>query len=237
MTKPGIKALNVVPDNASSNKSASDQYSNLASLNSRLRAMDAAIKDYELKETEVLAEALYGRTLTIADFYRRFAKSNETVPFLEKILFIKSDQDFLDIPGLVGSQITEVIISIPMITGMLPYPDFSKIDLARFALGKAESFPGYDTSKAADKKKIEEKIKKDNKYKAKIIKEGKIELDKMSLYPKAYKLVKATQPPSRKDIVKVLLPNKLGHFPSFFALEYVGKADKKAQKKEGQPGK
>lgn len=236
MTEPGTKALNVLPDNASSNKSASDQYSNLASLSSRLRAMDAAIKDYELKKTEVLAEVLYGRTLTIADFYRRFAKSNETVPFLEKILFIKSDQDFLDIPELVSRQITEVIISIPMITGMLPYPDFSKIDLARFALGKGDSFPRYDSYITEDKKKIEEKIKKDKKYKAKIIKEGKIELDKMSLYPKAYKLVKATQPPSRKDIVKVLLPNKLGHFPSFFALEYVGKAKKESQEKEREPG-
>jgi hypothetical protein len=137
---------------------------------------------------------------------------------------------------LIGLQITEVIISIPMITGMLPYPDFSKIDLARFALGKTSSFPEYDTGKAPEKERIEKKIKKDNKYKAKIIKEGKIELDKMSLYPKAYKLVKDVQPPSRKDIVKVLLPNKLGHFPSFFALEYVGKADKKVQKKEGENG-
>jgi hypothetical protein len=125
-----------------------------------------------------------------------------------------------------------------MITGMLPYPDFSKIDLARFALGKTSSFPEYDAGKAPEKERIEKKIKKDNKYKAKIIKEGKIELDKMSLYPKAYKLVgvKGQTPPNRKDIVKVLLPNKLGHFPSFFALEYVGKADKKVQKKEVQNG-
>jgi hypothetical protein len=234
MAKPGTKAINVLPDSAKSNRSASDQYSNLASLSSRLRAMDAAIKDYEMKETEVLAEVLYGRTLTIADFYRRFSKSNQSVPFLEKILRIGSDQSFLDVPGLVGSQITEVIISIPMITGMLLYPDFSKIDLARFALGKVNSFPQYENYTTADRQEIEEKIKKDKKYKAKIIKEGKIELDKMSLYPKAYKLVKGIQPPSRKDIVKVLLPNKLGHFPSFFALEYVGKAEKKAQKKEGQ---
>jgi hypothetical protein len=234
MAKPGTEAINVLPDNASSNRSASDQYSNLASLSSRLRAMDAAIKDYELKKAEVLAEALYGRTLTIADFYRRFAKAPETVPFLENILSIDPDTDFLTSRGLIGLQITEVIISIPMITGMLPYPDFSKIDLARFALGKVNSFPQYKNYTTADRKEIEGKIKKDNKYKAKIIKEGKIELDKMSLYPKAYKLVKDTQPPSRKDIVKVLLPNKLGHFPSFFALEYVGKADKKVQKKEGK---
>ena len=234
MAEPGIKAINNIPDNAESNRSASEQYSNLASLSSRLRAMDAAIKDYELKGTEVLAEVLYGRNMAIADFYRRFAQSNETVPFLENVLSIKSSQDFLDVPGLISSQITEAIISIPMITGMLPYPDFSKIDLARFALGRKSSYPESDEYTTVERVKIEEKIRKDSKYKAKIIKDGKIELDKMSLYPKAYKLVSSDSPPNRFDIVKVLLPNGQGHFPSLFAVEYIGKAEKKKQTKESK---
>ena len=192
-----------------------NRYQNTNRLAAVIKSMEDLRKKVSLTDDQFIAEVLYVNTLTIDEFKEKLGKP-ENSKFVKKILNSKTSDD-------TPWTVQEIYVSIPIITGMLPYPSFEDITRARNLI-VPQSPPGDQAT--ADKKspaKNQETIKR----------KGKTELEKIAFYPRAYRLVKDDAAPNTRQNCIVKFPSQNSYFPSRFAMEYVSLAKEVTQKQEG----
>ena len=200
--------VNPVPTTQPKSNTYSGPTAVLDNLADLMKQVELIRDKIDLKKQQMIAVVLHSKALSIEDFKSQFGAPRDdsfSKHILEEVTATRSDYSIM-----------EVFISIPMITGMLPYPNFELVRETR--------------------ENITEVLKKKEKTTPQLKKQAEAareELEKILMYPRAYKVMKGQSLPSEGAHCTVeFVAGTKNWFPSRFAMKYVGLAKESSQKKE-----